>query len=54
MGVRAVVSLALRGVVEDGVGFGDSDEALGGTRVVRVAVWVVGFGELVEGPGWDC
>lgn len=47
--VCAVVGLTLGGVAEDGVGFGELDEALGGGWVVGVAVWVVGFGELVEG-----
>jgi hypothetical protein len=49
MGVCAVVGLAFGGVAEDGVRFGDFDEALGGSWVVWVAVWVVGFGEFVEG-----
>lgn len=43
----AVVALALGGAAEDGVGFGDLDEAGGGGgRVVRVVVWVVAFGEV--------
>lgn len=43
----AVVALALGGAAEDGIGFGDLDEAGGGGgRVVRVVVWVVAFGEV--------
>lgn len=34
---------------EDGVGFGDAHEAVGGVRVGGVVVGVVGFGEVVEG-----
>jgi len=45
----AVVLLALRGRAERCVGFGDLDEAFGGLWVRGVAVWVVGFGEGVEG-----
>jgi hypothetical protein len=47
----AVVLLPFCGRAERGVGFGDLDEALGGVGVRRVAVWMVGFGEGVEGPG---
>lgn len=55
MGVHvfAVVGLAFCRRAEDGVGFGDFHEAGGGTGVVGVAVWVVGFGEGVEGPLLD-
>ena len=49
MRVRAVVGLAFGDVAEDGVGFGDLDEALRGAWVVGVAVWVVRLGEVVEG-----
>jgi hypothetical protein len=48
----AVVGLAFGRVAQDGVGFGNLDEALGGPWVVGVAVWMVGFGEFVEGPLW--
>jgi hypothetical protein len=49
-----VVLLAFCGRGESGVGFGDEDEALGGAWVGRVTIWVVGFGEGVEGPNrWE-
>jgi hypothetical protein len=54
MGVQlqvSVILLAFCGGAEGCVGFGDFDEALGGVGVRGVAVWVVGFGEGVEGPG---
>ena len=40
----AVVFLAFLGVAEDGVRFGDLDEAVGCGWVGGVVVWVVGFG----------
>ena len=46
----AVVRLTFCGRAEDSVGLGDLDETLGGGRVVGVAVWMVGFGERIEGP----
>lgn len=46
-----VVGVPLRGRAEDRVGFGDLHEAGGGVRIVRIAVWMVGFGECVEGSG---
>ena len=45
----AVIFLTRSGGAEDCVGFGDGDEAGGGCWVVGVAVWVVGFGEGIEG-----
>jgi hypothetical protein len=50
----AVVLLAFGGRTEGCVGFGDLDEALGGIWVGGVAVWMVGFGEGVEGPVVVC
>ena len=49
MRVRAIVGLAFGDVAEGGIGFGDLNEALRSTWVIGVAVWVVGFGEVVEG-----
>jgi len=52
MGVEmqiAIVLLTLCGRAEDCVGFGDFDKVFGSVWVGRVAVWVVGFGEGVEG-----
>jgi hypothetical protein len=46
----AVVGLTFCRSAKDGVRFADLDEALGGGGVVRIAVWVVGFGEGVERP----
>jgi hypothetical protein len=46
-----VVLLSFGGRAKGRIGFGDEDEALGGVGVGGVAVWVVGFGESVEGPG---
>lgn len=46
----SVVLLAFCGRAECCVGFGDLDEAFRGVGVGGVAVWVVGFGEGVEGP----
>lgn len=46
----AVVGGAAWRVGEDGVGFGEEGEGGGGGGVVAVCVWVVDFGELVEGP----
>lgn len=43
-----VVEGAFCGCAQDGVGFGDGDEALGGEGVVGVEVRVVRFGEGVE------
>ncbi len=44
--VVAVVALAFGGTAEDGVCFGDFDEAGGGAGVVIwIVIWVVGFGE---------
>ena len=45
----AVVLLPRGGRPQDGVGFGDGDEAGGGLEIVGVAVWVVGFGQGIEG-----
>lgn len=45
----AVISLALCGSAEGCVGVVNEDEAFTGGGVVGVAVWVVGFGECVEG-----
>jgi hypothetical protein len=50
MQMVVVVGLALGRVAEDGVCFRDPDEALGGAWIVGVAVRMVGFGEVVEGP----
>ena len=50
MQMLVVVGLALGRVAQDGVCFRDPDEALGGAWIVGVAVWMVGFGEVVEGP----
>jgi hypothetical protein len=47
----AVVLLAFCGRTEGCVGFGDLHEAIGGVGVGGVTVWMVGFGEGVEGPG---
>lgn len=44
-----IVSGALGGVADGGVGGGDGDEAGGGVGVGGVEVGVVGFGEGVEG-----
>lgn len=49
MGEGAVVGCAAVWVGEDGVGFADEHEALGGGGVGGVCVWVVGFGEGIEG-----
>jgi len=46
---RAVVLSSFRRRAERGVGVGDGDEAGAGFWVVGVPVWVVGFGEGVEG-----
>lgn len=46
----SVVLLAFCGCAERGVGFGDLDEAFGGVWVGGVVVWVVPFGEGIEGP----
>jgi hypothetical protein len=57
MGVEmqiAIVLLTLCGRAEDCVGFGDFDKVFGSVWVGRVAVWVVGFGESVKGPGGGC
>jgi hypothetical protein len=47
----AIVLLTLCGRAEDCVGFGYFNKAFGGVWVGAVAVWVVGFGEGVKGPG---
>ncbi len=44
----AIVTGALFGRAEDGVGFAYADEAVGGVWVGGVEVGVVGFGEGVE------
>lgn len=46
----AVVGGAAGRVGEDGVGLGEEGEGVGGRGVGGVGVWVVDFGELVEGP----
>lgn len=48
-GEGAIVGGALRGGAEDGVGFCYCVEFAGCGGVVWVVVWVVGFGEGVEG-----
>lgn len=47
----AVVAGTLFGMREDAVGFAYAHEALGCVGIARVVVWVVGFGEGVEGSG---
>lgn len=47
----AVVFGAFLRVGEGRVGFAYAHEAAGGIGVGSVVVWVVGFGEGVEGPG---
>ena len=48
--VLPVVCLPFWRIAEDSVGVGNADEAFGGGGVAGVSVWVVGFGERVEGP----
>jgi len=45
----SVILLPFCGRGERGVRFGDLDKAFRGVRIGGVAVWVVGFGEGVEG-----
>jgi len=44
-----IISCTFGGITEDGVSFADFDEAFGCRGIVWVVVWVVGFGEGIEG-----